>query len=112
MGLFRLKLLCLILFGAAVLAGQQSAHPPLVRSWTIREVGAFKKIPTATLRAKMEQRGVLFGVNEPYDQAKVDGTTLLLRQLYKDAGVTVTVYSTTVPLGRDAVRVEYVVNKQ
>ena len=108
--MFRLKLLWLILFCVAALVAQRSA--PLVRSWTIREVGAFKKIPTAILRAKMEQRGVLFAVNEPYDQAKVDGTTLLLKQLYKDAGVVVLVDSATVPLGRDAVKVEYVVNKQ
>ena len=97
---------------AVTLSGQQASHPPLVRSWTIREVGKYKKIPTATLRAKMAQRGVLFGVNEPYDQNKVDGTTLLLRQLYKDAGVVVTAHATTIQLGPNAVKVEYVVNGQ
>lgn len=60
----------------------------------------------------MQQRGVLFGVNEPFSQDKVDGTTLLLRQLYKDAGVTVLVHSTTIPLSAGAVKVEYVINKQ
>jgi len=89
-----------------------AAAPPLVRSWTIREVGNYKKIPTATLRAKMAQRGVLFGVNEPYDQNKVDGTILLLRQVYKDSGVEVTVHPLTIPVGTNAVKVEYVVNKQ
>jgi outer membrane protein assembly factor BamA len=101
----------LILFGQAGLFGQAS-RTPLVRTWTIREVGNYKKIPTATLRAKMAQRGVLFGVNEPYDQNKVDGTVLLLSQVYKDAGVAVTVHPTTIPVGRNAVKVEYVVNKQ
>lgn len=88
------------------------SRPPLVRSWTIREVGNFKKIPTATLKQKMTERGVLFGVNEPYDQNKVDGTTLLLRQLYKDAGVLVTVRSQRIQINANAVKVEYVVNKQ
>jgi len=110
--MLRFRPLWLILFCVTVLIGQQRSAPPLVRSWTIREVGAFKKIPTATLREKMQQRGVLIGVDEPYDQAKVDGTTLLLRQLYKDAGVAVLVHSSTVPVGRDAVKIEYVVNKQ
>ena len=109
--MFRLKLLWLIVLCAAALVAQRPAHPPLVRSWTIREVGAFKKIPTATLRAKMLERGVLFGVDEPYSQDKVDGTNLLLRQLYKDAGVMVTVHSTTVPAGRDGVKIEYIVNR-
>jgi hypothetical protein len=109
---FRFKVLWLALVGALMLAGQQASHPPLVRSWTIREVGKYKKIPTATLRAKMAQRGVLFGVNEPYDQSKVDGTTLLLRQLYKDVGVVVTVHPITTPLGANAVKVEYVVSGQ
>ena len=94
------------------LLGQQSGNPPLVRSWTIREVGNYKKIPTSTLRAKMAQRGVLFGVDEPYDQNKVDGTTLLLKQVYKDAGIVVTVRSTTIPAGKNAVKVEYTVIKQ
>jgi hypothetical protein len=104
---FRFKLLCLMLICAMALAA-----PPLVRSWTIREVGSFKKIPTATLRAKMAQRGVLFGVDEPFDQSKVDGTILLLKQVYKDAGVVVVVHSVTIPLGQNAVKVEYSVNKQ
>ena len=110
----RFKLLWLVLFCVASLFALQSqaAHPPLVRSWTIREVGNYKKIPTATLRAKMAQRGVLFGVNEPYEQSKVDGTTLLLRQVYKDAGVLVTVRAATIPVGKDSVKIEYVVNKQ
>ena len=103
---------CLVGCFAVALSAQQASHPPLVRSWTIREVGKYKKIPTATLRARMAQRGVLFGVNEPYDQSKVDGTTLLLRQIYKDAGVVVTVHPTTIPLGPNAVKVEYVVNGQ
>jgi len=102
----------MILVCAMLLVGQRSSAPPLVRSWTIREVGNFKKIPTATLRTKMAQRGVLFGVNEPFDQNKVDGTILLLKQVYKDAGVTVLVHSTTIPLGPNAVKVEYSVNKQ
>lgn len=112
MRIFRLRVVWLVLCCALALIGGQSARPPLVRSWTIREVGNYKKIPTATLRAKMAQRGVLFGVNEPYDQSKVDGTTLLLRQLYKDAGVLVTVHPATIPLGPNFVKVEYVVNKQ
>ncbi len=90
----------------------QTAHPPLVRSWTIRETGAYKKIPTATLREKMQQRGVLFGVNEPYDQNKVDGGVLLLKQLYKDAGVTVTVVPAKIAVGPNAVKIEYSVRKQ
>jgi hypothetical protein len=109
---FRFQLVWLVLFCVTALCGQQPGRAPLVRSWTIREVGSFKKIPTATLRAKMAQRGVLFGVNEPYSQDKVDGTTLLLRQIYKDAGVPVLVRSTTIPLGPGAVKVEYVVNRQ
>ena len=117
MRLFRFKLtwlplFCLLMTVGQAAFGQRSASPPLVRSWTIREVGNFKKIPTAALRAQMLQRGVLFGVNEPYDQNKVDGTTLLLRQLYKNAGVPVLVHSATIPLGPNAVKVEYVVNKQ
>ena len=112
MRILRAGLIWVMLCCAAALSGQQASHPPLVRSWTIREVGKYKKIPTATLRAKMAQRGVLFGVNEPYDQSKVDGTTLLLRQLYKDAGVEVTVHPTTIPMGPNAVKVEYVVNGQ
>jgi hypothetical protein len=102
----------MILLCAVALCAQRSANPPLVRSWTIREMGNYKKIPTATLREKMAQRGVLFAVNEPYDQNKVDGTTLLLRQVYKDAGVLVTVRSTTVRLSPNAVKVEYVVDRQ
>jgi len=109
---FRFKLLWLVLLCVVGLLGQSSARVPLVRSWTIREVGNYKKIPTATLRAKMAQRGVLFSVNEPYDQNKVDGTVLLLRQVYKDAGVVVTVHPATIPAGPNAVKVEYVVNKQ
>jgi hypothetical protein len=112
MRLFRFKLLWIFLICAAALFGQHTANPPLVRSWTIREVGNFKKIPTATLRAKMAQRGVLFGVDEPFDQSKVDGTILLLKQVYKDSGVVVLVHSTTIPLGSNAVKVEYSVNKQ
>ena len=104
-------LLC-ALFAAGTAPGQQGARPPLVRSWTIREVGNYKKIPTATLRAKMAQRGVLFGVNEPYDQGKVDGTTLLLQQLYRDAGVVVLVHPATIRLGPNAVKIEFVVNRQ
>ena len=91
--------------------GQPAAKAPLVRSWTIRETGSFKKIPTATLREKMAQRGVLFGVNEPFDQNKVDGTMLLLKQLYKEAGVAVIVVPSKVAVGPDAVKVEYVVRK-
>jgi hypothetical protein len=109
---FCFKLLWLILICATALIAQRSSAPPLVRSWTIREVGSFKKIPTATLRAKMAQRGVLFGVNEPFDQNKVDGTLLLLRQVYKDAGIVVVVRSTTSHVGPNAVKVEYSVNKQ
>jgi hypothetical protein len=115
MRLLRFKLLWVVLtcaICAAVSFGQRQASPPLVRSWTIREVGNYKKIPTSTLRAKMAQRGVLFAVNEPYDQNKVDGTTLLLKQVYKDAGVVVSVRSATIPVGTNAVKVEYVVNKQ
>lgn len=110
--MFRFRRLWVIWFCVATLVAQQAPRPPLVRSWTIREVGAFKKIPTATLRAKMEQRGVLFGVNEPYSQEKVDGTTLLLKQVYKDAGVAVTVHASTLPAGKDGVKVEYVVSQQ
>ena len=109
---FHLKLLCLILICVVALVAQHSSVPPLVRSWTIREVGSFKKIPTATLRAKMAQRGVLFAVDEPFSQDKVDGTILLLKQVYKDAGVVVLVRSATIPLGANAVKVEYSVNKQ
>jgi outer membrane protein assembly factor BamA len=112
MRLFRFKLLWLILFCVLPVLPMRAASPPLVRSWTIREVGNYKKIPTATLRAKMAQRGVLFGVNEPYDQSKVDGATLLLKQVYKDAGVLVTVHPLTISVGPSAVKVEYVVNKQ
>lgn len=112
MRLFRFKLPWLILLCAVALFGQQPARPPLVRSWTIREAGNYKKIPTATLRAKMAQRGVLFGVNEPYSQDKVDGTVLLLRQVYKDAGVVVTVRPSKIALGPNAVKVEYVVIRQ
>src|SRR5580698_9889991 len=110
MRILRAGFIWLVFCFAVALSAQQALHPPLVRSWTIREVGKYKKIPTATLRAKMAQRGVLFGVNEPYDQNKVDGTTLLLRQLYKDAGVVVTTHATTTALGPNAVKVEYVVN--
>lgn len=106
---FRFKLLWIVVICAAALF---AANPPLVRSWTIREVGNFKKIPTATLRAKMAQRGVLFGVNEPFDQSKVDGTILLLQQIYRDAGVPVLVHSSTIPLGSNAVKVEYSVNRK
>ena len=105
----RTRLIWLALCCAAALPGQQASRPPLVRSWTIREVGSYKKIPTATLRAKMAQRGVLFGVDEPYDQSKVDGTTLLLKQLYKEAGVTVTVVPSRIPVSANFVKVEYVV---
>jgi hypothetical protein len=112
MRLFRLRLLWMIVFCATALFAQQPAHQPLVRSWTIREIGSYKKIPTATLRAKMAQRGVLFAVNEPYSQDKVDGTALLLRQLYKDAGVLVTVRPSKIPVSANAVKVEYVVNRQ
>ena len=109
---FRFKYLWLILICAAALFGQRAGNPPLVRSWTIREVGNFKKIPTSTLKAKMEQRVVLFGVDEPFDQNKVDGTLLLLRQVYKDAGVVVLVRSTTIHVSANAVKIEYSVNKQ
>jgi len=112
MRLIRLSLCCLALCCVVAMSGQQAASPPLVRSWTIRETGAFRKIPTATLREKMAQRGVLFGVNEPYDQNKVDGTTLLLKQLYKDAGVIVVVVPSRVQVGPNAVKVEYMVRKQ
>ncbi len=108
----RFKFLWLILFCSLFAAAQQPSRAPLVRSWTIREVGNFKKIPTATLRERMAQRGVLFGVNEPYDQSKVEGTTVLLRQLYRDAGVAVIVHSSIVQLGPNAVKLEYVVDKQ
>lgn len=108
----RLPYLWLILICAVTLMGQSAKNPPLVRSWTIREVGNFKKIPTTTLRAKMAQRGVLFGVDEPFDQNKVDGTILLLKQVYKDAGIVVLVHETTIPLGANSVKVEYAVNKQ
>lgn len=90
----------------------QQMRPPLVRTWTIREIGKYKKIPTATLRARMQQRGVLFAVDEPYDQTKVDGTTLLLKQVYKEAGVNVTVVPSRIPVGANAVKVEYVVQEQ
>ncbi len=108
----RLKFLWLILICVFALSGQQPARVPLVRTWTIREVGNFKKIPTATLREKMSQRGVLFAVNEPFSQAKVDGTVLLLKQVYKDAGVTVSVRPSTIALGPNAVKVEYAVLRQ
>jgi hypothetical protein len=107
-----LKLVLLALCCALPMLGQQAYRPPLVRSWTIREIGSYRKIPTATLRAKMAQRGVLFGVDEPYDQSKVDGTTLLLKQLYKEAGVTVTVVPSRIPVSANAVKVEYVVQRQ
>jgi hypothetical protein len=109
---FHFKYLWLILVGALVFAAQQQAHPPLVSSWTIREVGNYKKIPTAVLREKMAQRGVLFAVDEPYSQDKVDGTVLLLRQVYKDAGILVTVRPSRIAAGPNAVKVEYTVNKQ
>ena len=112
MRLHPFKFIAVLLLFVVALAGQQIAPPPLVRSWTIREVGSYKKIPTATLRQKMQERGVLFGVNEPYNQNKVDGTTLLLRQLYKDAGVLVTVRFQRIQLNPNAVKVEYVVNRQ
>jgi hypothetical protein len=101
-----------MLFCAIAAMGQQARRPPLVRTWTIREIGNYKKIPTATLREKMVQRGVLFGVDEPYDQNKVDGTTLLLRQLYKDAGIVVIVHASTIQVSPSAVKVEYVISKQ
>lgn len=91
---------------------QQAVPQPLVRSWTIREVGAYRKIPTATLRTKMAQKGVLFGVNEPFDQRKVDGTIVLLRDLYKEAGIAVTVVPSKVSAGANAVKVEYTVHGQ
>lgn len=81
----------------------------VVRSWTIREIGNFKKIPTATLRAKMQQRGVLFGVDEQFSQNKVDGTVALLTQLYKDTGVAVLVTATRLPAAKNGVKVEYAV---
>jgi hypothetical protein len=109
---FRFKLLCLMLLCTMALVAQRSTSPPLVRSWTIREVGSFKKIPTATLRTKMAQRGVLFAVDEPFDQNKVDGTLLLLKQVYKETGIVVLVRSTTIPAGSNAVKIEYFVNKQ
>jgi len=109
---FHFKLLWLLLICTMALVAQRSSAPPLVRSWTIRGAGSFKKIPPATLREKMAQRGVLFGVDEPFDQDKVDGTILLLKQVYKDDGVVVLVRSVTIPLGSNAVKVEYSVNKQ
>lgn len=109
---FHFKLLWMMLICALALIAQRSSAPPLVRSWTIREVGSFKKIPTATLRTKMAQRGVLFAVDEPFDQNKVDGTILLLKQVYKDVGVIVAVRSVTIPAGSNAVKIEYSVNKQ
>jgi hypothetical protein len=51
-------------------------------------------------------------VDEPFDQNKVDGTILLLRQVYKDAGVAVVVRSTASHVGPNAVKIEYFVNKQ
>lgn len=108
MPFFPPRITSLVFLSALTLFGQT----PLVRTWTIREIGAYKKIPTATLRAKMAQRGVLFSVNEPYDQRKVDGTTALLRELYKAAGVAVTVVPAKVALGPNAVKVEYVVHQQ
>jgi hypothetical protein len=113
-GSFRRLLPALLIFVLPVLtlSAQQPSRPPLVRSWTIREVGDFKKIPTTTLRAKMQQRGVMFGVNEPFDQRKVDGTTALLRDLYRETGVTVTVVPAKQNIGPNAVKVEYVVHKQ
>jgi outer membrane protein assembly factor BamA len=106
----------LLSFGLAAW-GQQPARPlpvraPLVRSWTIREIGNYRKIPTAALRSKMAQRGVLFAVDEPYDQNKVDGTVLLLKQVYKEAGVAVTVAATKIQAGPNAVKVEYTVHRQ
>ncbi len=59
----------------------------------------------------MQQRGVLFGVDEPYDQNKVDGTTLLLKQLYKEAGINVNVVPARIQAGANAVKVEYVVHQ-
>jgi hypothetical protein len=104
------KLFLIIALCATFVCAQQT-RPPLVRSWTIREVGGFKKIPTAALRQQMTQRGVLFGVDEPYDQNKVDGTMLLLKQLYKNQGIDVTVRFSKTPSGTNSVKVEYVVNK-
>ena len=110
MRLLRVRFLLMITLCATFLCAQQT-RPPLVRSWTIREVGSFKKIPTATLRQQMTQRGVLFAVDEPYDQNKVDGTMLLLKQLYRNQGVDVTVRYTKTAVNANSVKVEYVVNK-
>ena len=114
----RLCTLLLMLSGGPLLFAQgaqvpaHSPQPQFVRTWTIRETGDYKKIPTATLRTKMAQRGVLFAVNEPYDQRKVDGTSALLRELYQAQGVTVTVVPSKVPAGPNFVKIEYVIHKQ
>ncbi len=110
MRLLRLKVLLIIALCATFAWGQQT-RPALVRSWTIRETGGFKKIPTTTLRQQMTQRGVLFGVDEPYDQNKVDGTVLLLKQLYKNLGIDVTARFSKIAVTANSVKVEYVVNK-
>jgi len=105
-----MKFLPIVALCAMFVCAQQT-RAPLVRSWTIRETGGFKKIPTATLRQQMTQRGVLFGVDEPYDQNKVDGTLLLLKQLYRSQGVDVTVRFSKIVVSANSVKVEYVVNK-
>jgi hypothetical protein len=118
----RLCAILLMLSGGLLLFAQASTRPPqpqsaqqqpqFVRTWTIRETGDYKKIPTATLRTKMAQRGVLFAVNEPYDQRKVDGTSALLRELYHAQGVAVTVVPSKLPAGTNFVKIEYVIHKQ
>ena len=120
MRFLRTLILPLMLSGGHFLLAQTSTHPPqsqsaqpqFVRTWTIRETGDYKKIPTPTLRTKMAQRGVLFAVNEPYDQRKVDGTTALLRELYQAQGVAVTVVASKVPVGQSFVKIEYAIHKQ
>ena len=52
----------------------------------------------------MAQRGVLFGVDEPFERNKVAGTILMLKQVYKDAGVVGLVHSATVKIGPNAVK--------
>jgi hypothetical protein len=101
----RKPLLVLALAGVALLvafpltvlraSAQQTDDPtaahPLIRRFSIRNLGSFEKIDPAEIQQRLRDQGLLPAVEKPYDQETVDEMAAAIREMYQERGIDVAV---------------------
>jgi hypothetical protein len=101
----RKSLLALVLAGVALIIAlpltvlrasaqqtdESTAAHPLIRRFSIRNLGSFEKIDPAEIQQRLREQGLLPAVEKPYDQETVDEMATAIREIYQERGIDVAV---------------------